>query len=211
MTFDFLGYNIVILIRKNDPNMTNNETKLYFKILKSLSKDSFINKKEITHFLKRYLETPVFDSQKEITQYNKNLIDFADRMQDSNHIIYSKNYLRERSKSEGIMFSSLNIYASITSDGFVFLNSYLDRKSNKRVLFFQIIITVLTTAFIGFTVYYARLTYNHIIENESIKKSIGSNNLSQKSEKTPTQQIETMPYLIIPFLQTPQVDSLKKK
>lgn len=146
--------------------MTNNETKLYFKILKSLSRDSFINKKYITHFLIQYVPTPKFKNKEEVKSYNDILLEFAEKIKSAGHIEYDSNNVGRHETKDGKICSGLQIYASITPNGFIFLNNYLDRKASKRVTFFQIIIAILTTIFIGLTALYAYLTYQHDIKKD---------------------------------------------
>jgi len=198
----------VILGRINKYGMTNNETKLYFKILKSLSKDSFINKKEITHLLARYLPKQNFENLELVTQYENNLIDFAGKIQKADHIVYDKDKLGIRKKDDGIIFSSLRIRASLTPNGLIFLNNYLDRKAKIRNRWFQVVIAALTTIFIGLTALYAYLSYSETLKKDAVKPQITMQHQSQKSKTMPQQQIKTKPYPIIQhppnLLQNPQ-------
>jgi hypothetical protein len=168
--------------------MTNDETKLYFKVLQSLSKDSFINTKDITHFLVQYIETPKFKDQEELIQYNNNLLSFAQRFRHANHIVFNQTNIGEPQNAKGEICSNLRIYASLTPDGFIFLNNYLDRKANKRFTNFQIIATVLTTLFIGLTALYAYLTYKHDIKKDYELQQTTKQQQLPKSNKTPAKQ-----------------------
>lgn len=194
----------VILGRINKYGMTNSETKLYFKILKSLSKDSFINTKEITHFLAQYLSNQKFEVMADITKYDKNIIDFANRIQDAKHIIYTPTKTREKRDSEGVMHSKLQIFASLTPEGLVFLNNYLDRKTNKRIVWFQIFLAVLTTFFIAVTAFYQFKTYDYGAKKDEAKQPKLYQVKLQKLKTNQKQQTKTLPYPIAQIPQNPQ-------
>lgn len=208
---DFIGYNIVILVRKINSNMTNNETKLYFTILQFLSKDSFINTKDITHLLAQYIETPKFRSQLEVTNYENNIMSFSERFKKANHLVCNRNYTGEAFDKNGDMCSKLRIHASLTTDGFLFLNGYLDRKASKRVTNFQMSATALTTFFIGLTALYAYETYQNGLKKDEARQPIVKQLQSQKSNKMLQQQIKTLPYPSVQVPKTHQIDSLKRK
>jgi hypothetical protein len=151
-----------------------NDVELYFYILESLAKDAFVIKKHIETILNDHFSRKEFEDEMDVSDHDGLIHLFADSMQKSGNIKYNISNIGNKRGTYGELTSNVAITASITPEGFVFLNKHLDRKANNKIAKWQLGLSISTTVFILVTVFISGLTYWHAIKKDDSEHKINS-------------------------------------